>query len=167
MNLYPLDELKIFYNDEEGKLFYFKINNTHFYPLIINENNIVNGKEYNNLQEIYFEYKNKLIMNIDNYDSSTIIELYEHRLPEDVKLDFDLQLEISNHNFLQKRKNNMLLTDIEIDILNRNSIDYSCFGSLDSLLYEIDEILNEEENEELEELLIKLEERKYYEQVNK
>ena len=75
---------------------------------------------------------------------------------------------VINNKFLKKTKNGLLLTQEEIDLLESNNIHIDQYGSLDELLRELDEILNVEPDlEELDYLFARLEERKYYEQVNK
>ena len=60
-----------------------------------------------------------------------------------------------------------MLRDEEINILERNGIHYERVSNLSELIYEIEEALNEEENDELENLQVELSERNYYENTNK
>lgn len=71
------------------------------------------------------------------------------------------------NNFMKKTVNGLMLRDNEIDILERNNIHYERMSSLSELIYEIEETLNEEENDELENLQLELCERNYYENTNK
>lgn len=68
---------------------------------------------------------------------------------------------------LQDNGNGLLLTNYEIDVLKRNGFNYQKYTNINELLYEIDEYLNIEYNEELEYILDKLNERHYYNDINK
>ncbi len=70
-------------------------------------------------------------------------------------------------NFLEKINDNLYLRKKDMEILKRNDIDYEKYSSLSSIIYEIEEILNNEDNEELELLSKELSERNYYENTNK
>ncbi len=70
-------------------------------------------------------------------------------------------------SFLKRRENGLMLSDIDIDILNRNGINYLEANSLESLIFMIEEALSEEENEELDNLNMKLGEYNYYNYTNK
>jgi hypothetical protein len=70
-------------------------------------------------------------------------------------------------SFLKRRENGLMLSDIDIDILKRNGINYLDANSLENLIFMIEEALSEEDNEELESLNIKLGEYNYYVYTNK
>lgn len=70
-------------------------------------------------------------------------------------------------DFLVRRENGLMLSDNDIEILKRNEINYLEFNNIKSLLFRIEECLNEEENEELEELSLRLGEVSYYNYTNK
>ena len=70
-------------------------------------------------------------------------------------------------DFLKLRKNNILLSDNDIEILNKCSINYLDFKNIDELLFCITERLMEIDSFELEELSNKLSEIKYYNYTNK
>lgn len=70
-------------------------------------------------------------------------------------------------SFLKRRKNGLMLSDEDIEILKRNDINYLEFNTLEALIFRIEEALDEEENDELEELNIKLGEYNYYYYTNK
>ena len=69
--------------------------------------------------------------------------------------------------FLKRRKNGLMLSDKDIEILERNGINYLEANSLESLIFMIGEVLSEEENEELDSLNMKLGEYNYYNYTNK
>lgn len=70
-------------------------------------------------------------------------------------------------DFLKRRKNNLLLSDRQVEILTRNGIDYKKYSDLLSLLFDIEECLNNEEDYELEEVSKQLAEIHYYSETNK
>ena len=72
-----------------------------------------------------------------------------------------------NNNKLQKINDNLYLTKNQIDILKRYNINYEISNSLRDLMLKIEEILYYEDIEELENLLNSLSERNYYENTNK
>ena len=70
-------------------------------------------------------------------------------------------------SFMKRRENGLMLSDNDIDILKRNGINYQEANSLENLIFMIEEILSEEENEELDNLNMKLGEYNYYNYTNK
>lgn len=68
----------------------------------------------------------------------------------------------SDDSWLVKRENGMILSDYQIEVLSRNGIDYLKYGSINSILLEINEILEEDENEELEVVAREIDEKNYY-----
>ncbi len=80
-------------------------------------------------------------------------------LMEDLNID---------HDFYIKRKNGLMLKDSQIKILERYHIFYQNYNSLSSLLFEIEEVLNEmPDAEELEKISEELSELHYYNETNK
>lgn len=83
--------------------------------------------------------------------------------------------EISNSidfssNLLNDFGNGILLTNREIEVLNKYSIDYKGCSNLKSLIIKIEQVLNEEELDDIEELDYISEtiaERDYYQNTNK
>jgi hypothetical protein len=74
--------------------------------------------------------------------------------------------DIFEENQLEKINDKLYLTRKQIDILKRNDIDYSN-KSIDELMFEIEDILNQEDNEELDRLSMDLAEFNYYHNTNK
>lgn len=58
--------------------------------------------------------------------------------------------------------NGLILSNKEIEILDRYNIDYKSCNNMKDLLFLIDEELNFEENSELEEISISISDRDYY-----
>ena len=73
-------------------------------------------------------------------------------------------------NFMKVRKNGLLLTDKQVETLERYNIDPGKCGSTSELLYMIDEALDgydDDECADLSSIADVLSERRYYEEVNK
>ena len=69
---------------------------------------------------------------------------------------------------LNKIKNNIYLSNNQIDVLKRNGIDYLKFNYMSELIFEIEELLNNGyESDELEDLSLRLQEINYYYNINK
>lgn len=58
--------------------------------------------------------------------------------------------------------NGLILSNKEIEVLDRYKIDYKSCSNMKDLLFLIDEELNFEENSELEEISISISDRDYY-----
>lgn len=78
-------------------------------------------------------------------------------------------MELTNvkQDFLKRRENGLLLSDYQVNVLKQNGIDYRKYSNLSSLLFELEEVLTEEENTELEEISKQLSEMYYYNEVHK
>jgi len=86
------------------------------------------------------------------------------------KLDIDsLTKDVYNDkNMIKMRGNGIYLSDNQIEVLKRYDIDYKKYISLNSLIFEIEEILNEEvDASDLEEVSSRLSELNYYNNTNK
>lgn len=73
-------------------------------------------------------------------------------------------------DFLIDNKKGLLLNKYEIEVLNRYNFDYRMYSSLSELIFDIDNYINESslgDIDDLEEILEKLYERHYYNEVNK
>lgn len=86
--------------------------------------------------------------------------------------DVDLNKLINNvyddKNMIKMRGNGIYLSDNQIEVLKRYDIDYKKYISLNSLIFEIEEILNEEvDASDLEEVSSRLSELNYYNNTNK
>ena len=82
---------------------------------------------------------------------------------EDIITEVDI-----DKNIPKKRNNNLVLRDSQIEIVRQYNINYETHTSLNSLIFEIEEILNYETDlEDLEQLSEELEEMSYYNYTNK
>lgn len=69
--------------------------------------------------------------------------------------------------FLKVRKHGLLLSDEQVEILERYEINYANCVSNTELLYKIDSVLNEVDDYELELVAQEIAERNYYANTNK
>lgn len=86
--------------------------------------------------------------------------------------DVDINKLINNvhddKNMIKMRGNGIYLSDNQIEVLKRYNINYKKYISLNSLIFEIEEILNEEvDASDLEEVSSRLSELNYYNNTNK
>lgn len=89
-------------------------------------------------------------------------------------MDFDINslvadLDFSTNHFIDCG-NGLMLTNGEISVLKRFGINYLTCGSLKEILYKIDVVLKEDEDEDLDELDLvasSIAERDYYQNTNK
>ncbi len=68
---------------------------------------------------------------------------------------------------LKRRDNDLLLSDYQIDVLKTNGIDYFEYVNINQLLFDIEEILNIEYDEELDNVSSQLAELSYYKDTKK
>lgn len=86
--------------------------------------------------------------------------------------DVDINKLINNvyddKNMIKMRGNGIYLSDNQIEVLKRYDIDYKRYSSLNSLIFEIEEILNNDvDANDLEEVSSRLSELNYYNNTNK
>lgn len=73
----------------------------------------------------------------------------------------------SRQNVNKKNINGIFLSDYQINVLKERNIKYDFFTDLKQLLYEIEDYLNYQEDEELERISQELAEFDYYHNFNK
>jgi len=78
-------------------------------------------------------------------------------------------IEFSNYDnlLLKRRENNILLSDYQVSILNRNGIDYRKYNNVRDLLFEIENFLDDYFDEELDMVGSQLSEYIYYNDTKK
>lgn len=86
--------------------------------------------------------------------------------------DVDINKLINNvhddKSMIKMRGNGIYLSDNQIEVLKRYNINYKKYISLNSLIFEIEEILNEKvDASDLEEVSSRLSELNYYNNTNK
>lgn len=72
-----------------------------------------------------------------------------------------------DNTILKRRHNNILLSDYQIGVLQRNGIIYSKYNNVRDLLFDIEEILNDDFDDELDLVSAQLGEFIYYSDTNK
>lgn len=88
-------------------------------------------------------------------------------------MEYDIEELLNNIKFDFKKDNGkgILLNDYEISVLERYGFDYRKYGDLNSLIFDLDNYINEEgcfnDVDDLEEVLDKISEYHYYNEVNK
>lgn len=70
-------------------------------------------------------------------------------------------------NVPRYRKNNIYLSDFQISVLKRFDIDYAKYNDIKSIIFEIEDILNNDNDPELEKVSLELSEFNYYNNTNK
>ena len=74
-----------------------------------------------------------------------------------------------SRNHLQKVNKNIMLTNHEIEVLQRYKIHYSHCNSLKEILYEVEDLIGDMDvvDEDLEDISQSISERDYYQNTNK
>lgn len=85
------------------------------------------------------------------------------------EISIDEAIKFSNHDelLLKRRENNLLLSDYQVSVLNRNGIDYNKFSSVKELLFEIENCLDDYFDDELDLVSSQLSEYIYYNETKK
>ena len=85
------------------------------------------------------------------------------------EISLDEAMKISNYEnlLLKRRENNILLSDYQVSILNKNGINYNNFSNIRDLLFEIENCLDDDFDEELDMVSQQLSEYIYYNETKK
>ena len=73
----------------------------------------------------------------------------------------------NNQNLLKRRKNRMLLSNYQIEVLNRIGFNYLNYINYKDLLFDLEEYLNENYDEELDLISNQIAEILYYSETKK
>ena len=76
-------------------------------------------------------------------------------------------MKFDQNDLTVERENGMFLSNNQVKTLKKNNIDYNNYDNLESIIFELNNILNEIDDEELESLAIDLAEFNYYNNQNK
>ena len=78
-------------------------------------------------------------------------------------------IKISNYDnlLLKRRENNLLLSDYQVSVLNRNGIDYEKYNNVRELLFDIENCLDDDYDDELDIVSSQLSEYIYYSDTKK
>ena len=68
---------------------------------------------------------------------------------------------------LKHRNNDILLSDYQVDVLNRNGLNYNNYNNISDLLFDIEETLNDNYDPELDLISSQLAEISYYKDTKK
>lgn len=85
------------------------------------------------------------------------------------EISIDEAIKFSNHDelLLKRRENNLLLSDYQVSVLNRNGINYKNFVNIKELLFEIESCLDDYFDDELDLVSSQLSEYIYYNETKK
>ena len=86
---------------------------------------------------------------------------------KDISLDEAIKFSNYEELLLNRRENGMLLSDYQINVLNRNGIDYRNFSKIRELLFEIENCLDDYFDEELDMVSSQISEYIYYNESKK
>lgn len=79
----------------------------------------------------------------------------------------EIEESLKHPNFLTKQQNGLLLNKHQIEVLDRFKIPWQNYSTYLSLVYIVEEVLLEVENEDLEKIASELQEFSYYNEVKK
>ncbi len=85
----------------------------------------------------------------------------------DINIDEAIKFADYEKLLLKHHNNGILLSDYQSSILNNNGFDYNNYGSMEELLFDIEEYLNEEYDEELDLVSNQIAELIYYRDTKK
>ena len=88
---------------------------------------------------------------------------------KDDEIDIKKAMEYSNYEslLLKHRKNGILLSNYQVNVLNNNGFNFDKYSNIHELLFDIEEYLNEEYNEELDLVSSQIAELLYYKDTKK
>lgn len=86
---------------------------------------------------------------------------------KEVSLDEAISFSNYQNLLLSRRENGLLLSDYQVSVLNRNGIDYRKFGNVRELLFEIENCLDDDFDDELDLVGSQLSEYIYYNDTKK
>lgn len=85
------------------------------------------------------------------------------------EISFEDAIEVADieNSILKRRNNGLLLSDYQVNVLENRGIMYEKYGSIHELLFDIEEILNDEYDDELDNISKQLAEMAYYGETRK
>ncbi len=86
---------------------------------------------------------------------------------KDITFDEAIKIADIDKVIMKRRDNGLLLSDYQIDVLNKNGIILANYSNLDTLLFDIEETLNNDYDQELDLISSQLAEYKYYKDTKK
>ncbi len=87
----------------------------------------------------------------------------------DKNISFDEAINFANTDniILKRRENGFLFSDYQIEVLNRNGLNYQKYSNMHDLLFDIEELLNSDYDEELDLVSAQISELLYYRDTKK
>lgn len=88
---------------------------------------------------------------------------------KDQEVNVNEAVNFSNYDnlILKRRNNNMLLSDYQVSVLSRNGIDFMKYNGVRELLFDIEELLNDDYDDELDIVSSQISEYIYYNDTKK
>lgn len=86
---------------------------------------------------------------------------------KDITFDEAIKIADIDKVIMKRRDNGLLLSDYQIEVLNKNGIILANYSNLDTLLFDIEETLNNDYDLELDLISSQLAEYKYYKDTKK
>ena len=86
---------------------------------------------------------------------------------KDITFDEAIKIADIDKVIMKRRDNGLLLSDYQIEVLNKNGIILANYSNLDTLLFDIEETLNNDYDKELDLISSQLAEYKYYKDTKK
>lgn len=85
------------------------------------------------------------------------------------EISFEDAIEVADieNSILKRRNNSLLLSDYQVNVLENRGIMYEKYGSIHELLFDIEEMLNDEYDDELDNISKQLAEMAYYGETRK
>ena len=85
------------------------------------------------------------------------------------EIDINQAIDFADYgsSLLKRRDNGMLLSDYQVDVLKKNGLNYLNYGSIQTLLFDIEDILKDDYDEELDIISSQLAEYIYYKDTKK
>lgn len=80
--------------------------------------------------------------------------------------EFNVDLDTVSRD-MHKNYNGIYLTDAQVNTLKNNGIDINKYNSIKDLMFDLEDIISEDENEELDIILDEIAEFNYYHNTNK
>lgn len=86
---------------------------------------------------------------------------------KEISLEDAIEVADIENSILKRRNNGLLLSDYQVIVLENRGIMYEKYGSIHELLFDIEEILNDEYDDELDNISKQLAEMAYYGETRK
>ena len=86
---------------------------------------------------------------------------------DDISIEKAIDFANVDNLLLKRRDNGLLFSDMQINVLKRCGINYEKYTNLDELLFDIEDILNYDYDEELDLVSSQIAELRYYKDTKK